>query len=181
MRHIERGGRYLRVADPSWEEPLSGQYARRRGGRWNRPGGFDVVYLNASVDVARAQVRRKLAPLGIGPEDLEPARGPSLVHTDVPRGRYVDAVTERGLRSLGLAASYPLDLAGETVAHSVCQRIGEEAQQAGEPGIACRSAVAAPSPGEELAYLARRSLRVKRTHSFSEWFWPISGPQSPVS
>ena len=78
MRHLRRGGAYVRVADPSWNSPLDARYSRRLGGRWNAPGSFDVVYLNRSVDVARAQVRHKLEPRGIRPEDLSPERGPAL-------------------------------------------------------------------------------------------------------
>jgi hypothetical protein len=180
MRHIERGGRYLRVADPGWEEPLSGKYARQRGGRWNPPESFDVVYLNASIDVARAQVRHKLAPLGVGPEDLEPARGPVLVHTEVLAEGYVDAVTERGLASLGLPATYPLDSVGEKIEHAVCQPMGLEAHQVGEGGIACRSAAGMPSPGEELAYFGKQRLRITRSEPFSEWFWPRGEGEAPA-
>jgi hypothetical protein len=64
-----------------------------------RPRRLGVVYLNASPGVARAQVRHKLEPRGIRPEDLAPGRGPVLVSTEVPRSRYVDAATDRGLVS----------------------------------------------------------------------------------
>lgn len=79
MRHIARGGRYVRVADTRWRDPLSGRHARREGGRWNPSGSFDVIYLNASRGVARAQVRHKLEPRGIRPEDLDPAAAPQGV------------------------------------------------------------------------------------------------------
>jgi len=49
MRTVERGGPYLRVADPGWEDPLDGSYAANRGGRWNPPESFAVVYLTSSV------------------------------------------------------------------------------------------------------------------------------------
>lgn len=172
MRHLQRGGRYLRVADPSWIDPLSGGYSRAKGGRWNAPGAFEVVYLNANLEVARAQVRRRLAPLAIAPEDLDPATAPVLLSTDVPAAPYVDAVTDAGLRSLGLPASYPLDGAGAEVDHTACQPLGAEAYAAGEPGIAARSAAMLPSPGEELAYLGPRRLTEASRESFSEWFWP---------
>ncbi|HTT95758.1 MAG TPA: RES family NAD+ phosphorylase [Solirubrobacterales bacterium] len=174
MRHARRGGSYLRVADPEWSDPLSGEYSRVRGGRWNPPEGFDVVYLNADVDVARAQVRRKLAPLAIRPEDLDPARAPVLVATEVPEAPYVDAVSGAGLRSLGLPETYPQDADGETVDHTTCQPIGTAAEKAGEPGIVARSAAELPSPGEELAYFGDERLRPGERRGFEEWFWPGS-------
>ena len=174
MRHARRGGSYLRVADPGWSDPLSGAYSRLRGGRWNPAEGFDVVYLNRTVEVARAQVRRKLAPLAIGPEDLDPASAPVLIATEVPEVAYVDAVSDAGLRSLSLPASYPQDGGGKLVDHATCQSIGTEAKVAGEPGIAARSAAEVPSPGEELAYFADEALRPGERREFAEWFWPGS-------
>lgn len=172
MRHVERGGRYLRVADPSWDDPLSGKYAREAGGRWNPPGRFEVVYLNADLQVARAQVRYSLEPRGIRPEDLDPNRGPLLIHTTVPTRSYVDAVSDRGLSSLGLPKSYPFDDRGRQIPHQVCQPLGEQAQEAGEPGITCRSRASAPELREELAYFTRSDeLTVEAEEEFADWFW----------
>jgi len=162
----------VRVADPSWESPLDAEHSRRRGGRWNPPESFGVIYLNASLEVARSQVRRKLEPRGIRPEDLSTERGPLLIHTEIPEDSYVDAITDRGLDSLGLPTSYPLDRSGEEVSHSVCQPIGQSARAVDEPGIACRSAAAQPSPGEELAYFPGISLIVSHRQAWTEWFWP---------
>lgn len=172
MRHVERGGSYLRVADPDWEDPLSGRYTRDAGGRWNPPGAFEVVYLNAALRVARAQVRHRLEPRGIRPEDLDPPRGPILVHTSVPEQPYVDAATDRGLSSLGLPTSYPLDGQGGQIPHDACRPIGEQAWNDGEPGIACRSAASSPTAGEELAYFNRgEKLKIEAEEAFSNWFW----------
>lgn len=172
MRHVSRGGSYFRVADPSWDDPLSSEHARLRGGRWNPPRSFGVVYLNASREVARAQVRRKLEPRGIRPEDLDPAEGPSLVGTEVPRNRYVEAISKEGLAALGLPDSYPLDELGRTAPHSVCQPIGAQARKAGEHGIACLSAApAAPRGGEELTYFGSPALRAERVEPFVDWYW----------
>ena len=172
MRHIRRDGAYLRVADRDWDDPLSGQYALRRGGRWNPPGSFGAVYLNASVPVARAQVRQKLEPRGIRPEDLESDQGPVLVHTVVPPDDYVDVITDRGCTSLQLPKTHPVGEQERLVGHSVCQPIGQRAWKAGEPGIACRSAArSAPADGEELAFFARRPLKADQTEDFADWYW----------
>ena len=172
MRHVRRGGEYLRIADPAWSNPLSPEYARRRGGRWNPPGSFGVVYLNASMEVARAQLRHKLEPRGIRPEDLEPDHGPVLVHTEVPPDRYVDAISEEGLVALGLPSTYPLDDGGRPIQHAECQPIGQQAWDAGERGIACRStAGTAPPDAEELAFFARQALKRRGTDRFVDWYW----------
>ncbi len=171
MRHVRRGGAYLRVADPSWRDPLSGEHSRIRGGRWNAPGAFCVVYLNASPDVARALVRTRLENRGIRPEDVLPAAGPVLVRTTVPDDAYVNAVTDAGLRTLNLPTTYPRDGRGQMIAHRVCQPIGRLAWDGGERGIACRPAMTGtPTRGEELAYFGRQRLRVEETEQFANWF-----------
>jgi RES domain-containing protein len=171
VRHVRRGGAYLRVADRDWDDPCSGEYARELGGRWNPPGSFAVVYLNASVPVARAQVRQKLEDRGVRPEDLQAEEGPVLVHTLVPEDHYVDVVTDRGCISLGLPSTYPVDKQKMLVPHSVCQPIGQRAWNGGEPGIACRSAArTAPADGEELAFYARQDLRTHHTEAFADWY-----------
>jgi hypothetical protein len=131
-----------------------------------------VVYLNAAVDVARAQVRHKLEARGIRPEDLATEEGPVLVHTHVPTDSYVDAISNVGLLGIGLPSTYPLDANGEPIAHNLCQPVGQRAWDSGEPGIACRSAApTAPNHGEELAFFARRSLRVSAVEAYVDWYW----------
>lgn len=173
MRSIARGGEYLRVADPDWDDPLDGDYARMAGGRWNAPGSFPVVYLCRTLAVARANVYRRLAGHPYGPEDLASDRGPVLVTTHVPEGRFVDVVTTRGCVSAGLPATYPVDATGAIVAHGACQTVGAAAWTAGEPGIACRTAAGAGARvGEELAwFVRRRRLRRAGSAAFEDWFW----------
>jgi hypothetical protein len=175
MRHVGRGGEYLRVADPDWDDPLDGAYARERGGRWNPPDSFPVVYLCLTVDVARANVYRLLAGLPYGPEDLDPDAAPVLVTTSVREDRFVDAVGAPGLASLGLPRTYPTDNRGRPVSHGRCQAVGQRAWDAGEPGIACRSAAkVARKGGEELAWFQRRRrLRAKTVAEFERWFWEV--------
>lgn len=162
----------MRVANPDWDDPLSGEYARAAGGRWNPPGSFPVVYLNRDERVARANVRRKYEGLPYGPEDLDPLTAPILVGTDVPRDRYIDIVTGGGCEAAGLAASYPRDDSGATIPHASCRPIGQAAWDGGAPGIACRSAApAAPPDGEELAFFVRGARLTPFTvRSFEEWF-----------
>ncbi len=176
MRTIRRGGAYLRVADPGWRDPLDGGYAGARGGRWNPPESFPVVYLCASVAVARAVVLGKLEAQPFGPEDLAPATAPVLVAASVTEDRYVDVVTTRGCASAGLPETYPRDRAGRRIGWNRCQPVGQAAWDAGAAGIACRSAAPqSPPRGEELAWFQRtggRRLRRRHTRSFDDWFWP---------
>lgn len=185
LRYLRRGGIYNRVADPAWRDPLDGSFSLVRGGRWNSPGGFPVVYLNASLAVARANLRRRFQGLPYGPHDLDPAAAPLLVATEVAEDRFVDVVTDEGCLSADLPASYPWRQDGELVEWERCQEMGARAWAEGAPGIACRSAATAlpsagesaeapqRSPGEELAWFQRDGkLQPLRVQLFEEWFWP---------
>lgn len=172
MRTISRGGEYCRVADPSWTDPLTGQFAKERGRRWNPPGSFPVVYLNRDEVVARANVARLYAGKPYGPEDFRRTPAPDLVTVEVERADYVDIVTADGCEAAGLPRSYPIDAGGTMVPHEICQPIGQAAWEAGLPGIACRSAApGAPADGEELAWFARgRRLAPLAVRKFADWF-----------
>lgn len=171
LRRVRRGGGYVRVADPSWSDPLDGSYAAKNGGRWNPPGSFGVVYLNANWDVARANVRRKFRGLPYGPESLEPLEAPILVETEIAVDDYVDIITDDGCKAAGLPTSYPTD-GGVEVPRSRCQPIGVSAWDEGAPGIACRSAAwVGPLYAEELAWFERGgSLSIRQTHRFEDWY-----------
>ena len=169
---VVRGGEYVRVADPSWADPLSGDFARRLGGRWNPPGGFPVVYLNGDVRVARANVLARFSGLPYGPEDLEPTAAPVLVSAEVAPDEFADLVSDAGCVAAGLPATYPADSGGRRVPHEACRPVGRAAWDAGLPGIACRSAApAAPAGGEELAWFSRgRRLVALGVKAFADWF-----------
>ena len=151
MRHIEREGLHLRVCDPSWADPLDTTFSKRHGGRWNAPGEFGVLYLNATVAVAAGNARRAYEGEIATLFDLLPEQRPDLQLVTVASMRVVDAVTDGGLRALRLPASYPVG-----ASWAACRRIGARAHAAGEHGIACRSADATDRTnevveGEELA------------------------------
>jgi RES domain-containing protein len=172
VRTIRRGGPYLRVANPGWNDPLDGGHAALRGGRWNPPESFPVVYLCRGAAVARANVYRQLARQPYGPEDLRPGAGPVLVATRVPEDRYLNVVTDAGCAAVGLPRGYPRDGRGRIVPHRRCRPIGERAHERGLPGIAARSAApSAPDGGEELAYFGPRRLRRGSVRTFDQWFW----------
>ena len=181
MDTVDRGGEYLRCADPSWSDPLDGSYSMRFGGRWNAAGTFPVVYLGADRDTARGNARHLLTKgfdvVFVSAEDLDPSELPTLVVTEVPHDHYVDVVTDPGCINAGLPASYPCDPMGNIIAHSVCQPIGLASWINQDPGIACRSAApGSPPAGEELAYFDRPGKKLNPIGDpipFEDWYGPI--------
>ncbi len=174
MRRIRRGGAYFRIADPEWADALDATYAEQRGGRWNPPRSFPVLYLNRDLKTARANVERKFAGLPYGPETLRPEGAPLLIETSVPEADFVDVVTDGGCVALGLPATDPLHRNGREVGWVRCQPIGLQAWDAGEAAIAYRSAATRDRTGEELALFRRpgqAALGVVRRVLFEEWFW----------
>jgi RES domain-containing protein len=181
MKHVERGGLHFRVCDPSWSDPLDTSFSRRNGGRWNAPGAFGVLYLNATVSVAAGNARRAYEGEIATLFDLLPEQRPDLQLVTVNRNSVVDAVTNAGLKSLRLPASYPVG-----VTWSACQRIGSRAHAAGENGIACRTADAMKRTdeiveGEELVVFDTASHAVSRAERipFSQWY-PVEVETRPA-
>lgn len=177
LASLRRGGDYLRVADPQWPNPLDPTYAQARGGRWNPPRTFSVLYLNADVATARANVDRRFAGLPYGPTDIQPQRQPVLIGATVPSDEYVDIVTAQGCARAGLLVSYPLDGEGREVPHEQCQPIGAAAKARDFPGVACRSA--ARPQGEELAWFTEDGGAPTSRRTFDDWYWVAPADPSP--
>lgn len=171
---------WLRVADTSWSDPLDPSWALRVGGRWNPPGSFPVVYLNEDLPTARAQLRALLRSWPANPEDLRDDAPYVLVLVGLPRRQQVaDALSDDGLASMGLPASYPLDAHGAIVPHRACQRVGARVHDAGLRGIWCRSAAVADGGSSELAWFPSsprsRARAMGRPLPFAEW-WTAESP-----
>jgi hypothetical protein len=169
---VRRGGAYNRLAEPEWENPLETAFSKRAGGRWNAPGAYGVLYLNASERMARIQVQHRLAGQPYDVEDLDPAAQHDLVEVEVTETEALDLVSDRGLDAVGLPAGYPLDADGP-IAHERCHPIGQAAYDAPLPGIACRSAATgAARTDEELAVFDRDAGLVSETarRSFTDWY-----------
>jgi len=162
------------VADPAWRRPLDPVFAAERGGRWNPPGSFPLVYLCATREVARANALRRFAGLPYALLDVLPDRRPVLIETDVPERRAIDVVTDAGCRAAGLPITYPLDGRGRIVGWDRTQPIGAAAWSQGEAAIAARSAALPKGErGEELAWFVRTKddrLRVAARRRFDDWF-----------
>ena len=172
---IRRGGSYNRLAEPSWADPLDASYSQQRGGRWNAPGSFAVLYLNRGLRGARLQVQHKLRGHPYGVEDLDEAEQHDLVGVEVPERDWLDCVTVPGLEAVGLAATYPRHRNGRPVRHVDCRPIGGGAFEDGRPGIACRSAATGTLPAdEELAVFDRGAdtgVRMTGRQPFADWYW----------
>lgn len=172
---IRRGGSYNRLAEPAWSDPLDTSYSRQRGGRWNPPGSFGVLYLNRDVRMARTQVQHKLRGQPYGVEDLDESEQHDLVDVDVAERDWLDCLTGAGLDAVGLPVSYPRHRNGRPVRRAACQPIGERAFQDGAPGIACRSAATgAALTDEELGVFDRdvgANVHMTARRLFADWFW----------
>jgi hypothetical protein len=167
--------RWLRVADPAWEDPLDPSYATSAGGRWNPPGSFPALYLNEDVVTARVNVMLFIAGWPYQPEDLRDDTGPVLVTATLPRRQRVcDVHSPAGVAAVGLPPSYPLDASGQPVGHSRCALIGAEVRAAGLRGVRYRSARTPFGAGRELAWFpatARSRARLIGVQAFSRWFY----------
>jgi RES domain len=174
-RTVRRGGSYNRLAEPSWADPLDTSYSQQRGGRWNPPGSFGVLYLNRDLRIARLQVQHKLRGQPYGVEDLDESEQHDLVDVEVAERDWLDCVTAKGLESVGLPDTYPRHRNGRPVRHATCQPVGQAAFDDGRRGIACRSAArGASSTDEELGVLdrdVRGSAQMSGRRPFADWFW----------
>lgn len=177
MRTCASAGTYLRVTDPDWEDPLSGAVSMTRGGRWNPPGSFPAIYLNADLPTARANVRllieKSIEGMPFGFDDLDPAGLPVLVQVHLPSGDLLDARTSTGLESVGLPPTYPRRPAGDPVPWQACQRVAARARQAGLSRVAYRSAAFAAGAGE-VAWLPDVGGPLESAgpaQAFDAWFW----------
>lgn len=160
---------WLRLADPDWSDPLNPSYAQEHGGRWNPPGSFAVLYLDADVVTVRNQIERMLAGSPVRVDDLDD-ESYVLVAATLPRSQTCgDATTTAGLRALTLSGTYPLDSAGDPVGWDVCQAVGAQVQQAALRGVWCRAACMPDGSGRELAWFP--ATRHSRAHPV--WYAPL--------
>lgn len=140
------------MAKRDWRDPLDPTYARDRGGRWNPPESFPVLYLNGDVATARMQIDRMLADSPVRMDDLDDDAF-VLVSVTLPRDQVsTDAATPPGLASLGLPATYPSEASGRPVPRAICQTIGSDVHAEGLRGVWCRSACTDDGRGRELAW-----------------------------
>lgn len=162
---------WLRVADPSWPDPLDASHAGGAGGRWNPPRSSPTLYLNRDLTTARAQIQRLCDGAPFGPDDLTDDAY-VLVRARLPRRqRVADLVSGEGLRSVRLAVTYPLDSLGRITPWSRCQQIGRRTFDAGLDGVEARSAALPDGTGRELAWFTRgrSAVQVGRPEPYGAW------------
>jgi len=178
---IPDGQRWLRVAARGWGDPLDTVFSEPRGGRWNPPGSFPVLYLNADLYTARAQILALLEGQPVRPEELEDDAYVLVAATLPGRQSVADAISARGLAALGLPKSYPRDEHGRRIARTACQPVGAAVHASGLRGVSCRSAATSDGTGRELAWFpARRSSRAKqvgRPVAFGVWWYAPDADQ----
>jgi RES domain-containing protein len=163
-----RQGLSYRIYKPDWSNPGDTSYSKLHGGRWNPPGEFGALYLNATLAVAAAQARRQHAGRAIKLFDLRPDRRPMLATFDLPKTLLVDAVDPIALRALGFTTHFPYDVPWEP-----CRRIAQRAYRAA--GVATRSnAEVTPTSfvGEELALFDSHPLppMIGTGKPFAAWY-----------
>ena len=172
---LSNGHEWWRIANPAWGDALDPSYAGRYGGRWNPPDSFPTLYCNEDRVTARLNLRLFIRSWPYEPEDLRDDNGPLLIGATLPRDqRVLDVHSRKGVASVKLPATYPLDAGGKLVPHAPCQRIGRGAKERGLRGVRCRSARAPDGAGRELAWFpatTRSRARRKTTLAFEQWFW----------
>jgi RES domain-containing protein len=165
----ERVGAFFRVCKPEWADCADVSYSKMQGGRWNPPGEFGALYLNATIAGAGAQARHQHVGRAIGLFDLRPCRRPELASFDVPKAAVIDAATKAGIAALGLPRDAPIG-----VLHEDCWPSSRVAYNRGLAGVACLSAAEARTGsfvGEQLAYFdSQTPLVVKTRQSFADWY-----------
>ena len=122
---------------------------------------------------ARLNLRLFISDWPYEPEDLRDDTGPELVGCSLPVNQDVcDAHSRRGIRALGLPATYPLEKNGNAVPHARCQEIGVQVKAANLHGVRARSAQSRDGAGRELAWFPA-SVHANKIHTvaFTEWFW----------
>ena len=149
---LPEGHHWLRVAARDWDDPLDPTYAQRLGGRWNPPDSWPTLYLNRTVEAARAQIIRLLRGTPFTPDDLTDDAF-DLLSAVLPPAQVADCLSDEGLAAAGLPSTYPLDGSGRIVDHGTCQHAGRLAHGSGLNGVEARSAVD-PALGRESSELA---------------------------
>jgi len=147
-------------------DPMDGRHSMTRGGRWNAPGSFPVVYTNCSIDVAIVNLWRQFRSEVGQPWEVAEEKQADLYEIDLDQPGLIDVVSPGGIAGIGLPAAYP-----DAAPRSLTQRIGRRLHQERRPGVWCISA--ALRSGREIAlftdYCAPGTVR-RPPKRLREWF-----------
>lgn len=133
---------------------ISGEGARRFGGRWNPPKSFPVLYTASGPETAALEVRRTATKLGVREGSLLPR---NLISLDVSLGRVLDFTDSEVLHQAGLTEQVLVD---DDV--RICQALGDAAHYLGYEGVLSPSAA---GPGDTLAIFLNRLRATSRLES----------------
>ena len=104
-----------------FDNPLSGEGARRFGGRFNPPQSFPVIYLCTTRECAAAELTRQASRQGLAPADLLPRELWQIVGELT---KVLDLTEDATLNMIGIARE---DLIREEF--SLTRQIGEAAYE----------------------------------------------------
>lgn len=170
-----------RVVRAEWSDPLDASFSQMAGDRrWNTVE-FPALYCCCSLPVARGITRDLFKLSGIEVEDLQPAWRPRLVEL-AWGGEVVDVSTPEGVAAAGFSPEYP-----EGVSKRLTRAAATEWHEAGDEGVACRSASLARlgfadwtgpfSRWSEIAIFTENcEARPVRTGHRDDTFWMSAGP-----
>lgn len=116
--------------------PLSGEGARRQGGRWNPPDSVATVYTASDIETVDSEFTRQLARSGLSPANVQPRE---LATIRVELRRVLDLRDPDTRDALGVSLD---DLMADDP--SLSQAIGEAAQHLGYEAIVAPSASGGP-------------------------------------
>ncbi len=130
-------GTLFRVIPHTAVDPLGTNFAQERGGRWNPPNSFPVLYAFTNRALAREYAQSQLAQGVLTLDEAQPEALSDLLVLTCDYPRLVDAASDAGLQALNLPTSYPVGFIGTWAA---TQPIGLALYTVGNGGLVTRSA-----------------------------------------
>lgn len=130
--HVAYVGETFRHMAARWDDPLSGEGARIRGGRFNPPDSFPVIYLCNTRPCTVAELRHLGHRQLIGVEGLLPR---VLYRYETSLDRVLDLTSQATLEHLGITEQ---QVTGSDLA--IPRQIGESAHATGSQAIRAPSA-----------------------------------------
>ncbi len=145
-------------------------FSKRIGGRWNPPGEFGALYLNATIAVAAANARVLYAGSFYRPEDLQGEAELCLQEFSIPKTTLLDCLSPQGVAGCGFPESFPFESA-----YRPSQAIARDEYAVGRAGVSTRCASESASKsfvGEELVLFDNVADMAKkgRRRRFDDWY-----------